>query len=223
LSKAFLLLSKSMELDDIAFAEEALRFFERALTLRPNQPNAEANYARTLSRAGQLDVARKRLEQALQIHPDADPLHVTLADILLLDGDAGAAAEMTENSLRRGILTSSVHQSRLAAFYAAAGRSDDARDLLVRIRGASTYYDDFFIASAWAGTGEEEKALQKLQAWRHKMADRVEQRGFFRWWLRVDPNFKALRDKGALEPFLTNEGGPSVGVMSGWLRFEIGF
>ncbi len=201
LAKAFLLLSKGIELDDAALTKTSLAFFQRALTLQPNLPNAEANYAVALTHIGQTEAATDRLDRAISNHPDSSRLHIALGNILLFRGDAERAIRVTEDAFRKGILESSFHQARLAAFCAAAGHAGRAREIL-RTQKTSGIWDLFYTASALAGIGSDQKALERLRECNLNGAEKGEQGGVFRWWLRKDPNFRTLRESGALKPFL---------------------
>ena len=105
---------------------------------------------------------------------------------------------------------SPLHDLRLAAFYAAAGNRAKSLEILSQIRDPMSPYENFHMASALAGMGSKEEALETLQTWKRKMSHRDEQLGYFRWWLRNDPNFKELRDGGDLDPFLIEKNGPSA-------------
>jgi tetratricopeptide (TPR) repeat protein len=210
LAKAFLLMCQGVELEETSLVNASLEYYERALTLQPNVPNGEANYALALARAGQFDVARRRLEQALSNNPASARLYITLGNIALLKGDIYRAAEVTEEAIRRNILSSPLHDLRLAAFHAAAGDRGKAREILSRVRGPMSSFEEFHMASVLAGVGSNDEALEKLRTWKQKVSRRDEQLGFFRWWLRSDPNFKELRERGDLEPFLRGKNGPSA-------------
>jgi serine/threonine protein kinase/Tfp pilus assembly protein PilF len=202
LLKAFVLLSKSIESDELSLAEASIKLFQRALAIRPNLPNDEANYAFALAHTGNLDLAIDRLEQAVGNSPTSPQLNITLGNVLLLQGQPQRAVDVTEEAMNRKILASPLHQTRLAAFYAAAGNVLRAREILRGTRQPFHPYEDFYTASALAGIGSEKEALERLHEWKRKMTGRNEQVGLFRWWLRKDPNFRALRERGALQPFL---------------------
>ncbi|MFQ5790973.1 MAG: protein kinase [Acidobacteriota bacterium] len=200
LAKAFLLASRGIELDETPLVESSLKYYQRALALQPNLPSSESNYALALARTGQLELARARLERARSLNPASVQVYTTLGEVAFLQGDTERAIEATREALKRDSPRSAFHQSRLAAFYAAAGLHAEAGEILAKMQRGSPY-EDFYLASALAGIGRESESLRKLQTWYQRMESLHEQLGLFRWWLRNDPNFETLRERKLLDRF----------------------
>jgi tetratricopeptide (TPR) repeat protein len=196
--KAFLLLTKGVELDDPSVIAQSLQLYQRALTLQPNLPNPESNYAYALALTGQSDLAIERLERLVTTLPDSVGAYDTLSTVRFLTGDPEGAIDACLQSLRREP-ESQLNQLRLAAFYAATGNRRAASDIIQRLASARGAYEDFYAASALAGLGRDEKALRRLKSWKSAIEDRREHSGAFRWWLKSDPNFKKLREAGSLD------------------------
>lgn len=74
-------------------AEDALREFERAMSLSPRMYNIYAEIAECMSRLGQRKQAIKNLKTLKLKKPDAYEARVKLGHLLFLDGDIGAAVE----------------------------------------------------------------------------------------------------------------------------------
>jgi len=202
LLKAFFVLSKGVEIDDQAHIGQCLPLYQRAITLQPNLPNPESNYAYALALSGQSDLAVERLERLVKVLPDSVMAYDALSTVRFLTGDAAGAINAALESVGRQP-KSTLHQFRLAAFYAAARDGVRASEILARLRpSAAGAYGEFFAASALAGLGQDEQALRKLNSWRLAVRERREHLGWFRWWLRNDPNFTRLRKAGHLDSFL---------------------
>jgi tetratricopeptide (TPR) repeat protein len=117
-------------------AQEALRWYQRALEVTPNNPEALNNAGVALMTLGDAPRAIERYRQALRIWPNYALAHNNLATALASQGDREAAIREYSAALR--IKPDYVEaRANLAQLLAAAGRVDDAlreyRDAL-RIR-----------------------------------------------------------------------------------------
>jgi tetratricopeptide (TPR) repeat protein len=81
-------------------AEEALPLAERAIALRPDQPEILDTYAQALRRVDRLDEAERAILKALSARPDEPAMLLTCAEIQLGKGDR----ESAERQLRAAML-----------------------------------------------------------------------------------------------------------------------
>ena len=81
------------------FLSEAEQEFREAITLNPLNAEAHAGLASVLEAGNHLEEARSEAEEALRLHPSADPLLV-LARLDLRDNRTGTAAEEIDRALR---------------------------------------------------------------------------------------------------------------------------
>ena len=73
--------------------KEAIRFYEKALQIEPDNPGAFFNIGISYSSLGQYDLAVNALNKALLLSPDNGDYHYGLGWVYLLKGESGKAME----------------------------------------------------------------------------------------------------------------------------------
>jgi serine/threonine protein kinase/tetratricopeptide (TPR) repeat protein len=166
--------------------EQAIFEATRAAELDPLSPVVNAWLGWNLYHARQFDRATDRHQKTIELDPTFIPGHWLLALACDQVRRFGQAIEhlQTAVSLSEG---SPVYIASLAYAYGAAGRSIEARTLLQQLDELSAvrYIPSCQIAAVYAGLGEREAALERL--------DRAyEERSHWLVYLR-DPRFDSLR------------------------------
>jgi TolB-like protein/Tfp pilus assembly protein PilF len=133
--------------------EQALRQFDLALAIDPNNPSVHAEVGYTLLFAGRADEALERIHLAMRLSPNdfRTPTWLSYAAEAELErGDVDAAI----SSLRRA-KEAAPHNIRilgdLAAAQALAGRAEDARALLAELRQAAPHLSDAKLVEGFGG------------------------------------------------------------------------
>ena len=163
---------------------EALAEARHAQLLEPMSLTFAANVGMVLSYAGRLDAALEQLQGLHEAAPDSPLVRHHLARLHVLRGEPDAAIRLVEGfaAPAPGSL------SNLGRAYALAGRADDARSEIVRLRalgerGFGVGYDTALIHAA---LGEGDPTLAALQ---RALDDHSQMVGF----INVDPGFDSLR------------------------------
>lgn len=98
-----------------------LESISRSLEIHPRQFAALGNRARGLMDAGRFDEAKRDLEAAARLAPDSPDIKLSLASLLLHQGDAGNALELIAAAEKlapeSGPVRAQAWQSRAAALY----------------------------------------------------------------------------------------------------------
>ncbi len=81
-------------------AEDALREFEKAMSLFPRSYHVYADIAECMSRLGQRKQAIKNLKTLKQKRPDAFEARVKLGHLLFLEGEVGSAIEEWDSIIK---------------------------------------------------------------------------------------------------------------------------
>ncbi len=106
-------------------AEEAMRFFSKALQLRPNDPEALRWLGMVHTSQGRLTEATEAYERLLQVEPTDRFVMGTLADLYVLQGELPTAIERYQQLIRRHGPSSQLHFN-LGVLYGRMGKLDDA-------------------------------------------------------------------------------------------------
>jgi TolB-like protein/Tfp pilus assembly protein PilF/DNA-binding SARP family transcriptional activator len=133
--------------------EQALRQFDLALAIDPNNASVHAQVGHTLLRAGRVDEALDRIHQAMRLSPNDRAMPTWLrfaAEAELERGDVEAAIA----SLRKAKKAAprNIHiLGDLAAAYALAGQAEEARALVSELRRAAPHLSDEQLIEGFGG------------------------------------------------------------------------
>jgi tetratricopeptide (TPR) repeat protein len=124
--------------------------------------------------------------KAVEMFPNFFLGHVALGEALFEKGEHSKGIEELEKGTT--VDSSSNFSGGLAYCYAKAGRKDDARKLLAKLKQQSNerYVAAFWIAVTYVGLGEKDEAF----AWLEKG---YEDRSWFLVWIKMDPRLDSLR------------------------------
>lgn len=120
--------------------------------------------ASVLLRAGRLEEARARAEQALELEPEYDRARATLGWSLFLAGERETGIREMEQAVRAAP-GSTLWQAQLAQAYAMSGREARAREILRTLeeRARTSYVSPYHFAYIYAGLGSPEAAIEYLE------------------------------------------------------------
>jgi tetratricopeptide (TPR) repeat protein len=190
---AFGLMLAAMERHD-----EAIAMRRRALVLDPLAPIAASDFTTTLLRAGRYEEALGEARRLLDIEPDIPLAHSTLgwAHMMRKEYDAGLAELTRATELASG---NTMFLAQLGQAYAMAGRTGDARDVLLRLEemGRERYVPPYHLAYVYTGLDEQDKAMDCLErAYDERAGGIYGVKGSFLFAsLRSHPRFQALLAK----------------------------
>jgi len=105
--------------------EEAMREFERELTISPSSAIARIRLAQQLITAGEFDRALSLAQQAIQLDPKRASAHMMAGEALVAKGDVANGIRELEIARGDDASIGRVHWDLLRA-YAASGRKDEA-------------------------------------------------------------------------------------------------
>ena len=175
--------------------EDALSLLERVTELEPLNPLSQTAFGWTFFTARRFEEARTSFEQALEFDPHSMLSLQGLGRSLVMLGEASAALVPLEHLASLAGRTSSYGAGAWAEGLAAAGRVDEARDVLAALEVPGRYVSGTHVANARLRLGDREAALASL-------ARAVDERNALAWWwvrhepglapLREDPRFPAL-------------------------------
>jgi DNA-binding winged helix-turn-helix (wHTH) protein/tetratricopeptide (TPR) repeat protein len=170
--------------------DEAVREIERWIHSVSPERGYTAAYTWMLYCAGRFDDALNYAQRALDERPENDLVYTTISAIHALRGNAEGAIEAAAKAMEFAG-GESIAEDHLAYAYAVAGRSDDARNLLLKTNERNDPLSPFITkAPAWLALGHPEKALEALRD-----SDNRREPLFF--FAQYDPRFAAL---GPLPP-----------------------
>lgn len=116
-------------LGEIALAQnhvdEAISFFEKERAHNPLEPSSYERLGDAYSRAGRYSDARRSLQQAVLLEPNATGPYILLGKVTLKEGDAVAAFTYLQKAERMDPANYMTH-NLLAQAYRALGRTQDA-------------------------------------------------------------------------------------------------
>lgn len=116
-------------LGEIALAqnhlEEAISFFEKERVRNPLEPSSYERIGDAYSRAGRYPDARRALQQAVLLEPNATGPYILLGKVTLKEGDAVAAFTYLQKAERMDPANYMTH-NLLAQTYRALGRTQEA-------------------------------------------------------------------------------------------------
>jgi TolB-like protein/Tfp pilus assembly protein PilF len=164
--------------------EGAIEEARTALSLDPLSGIFSYWLARFLYFARRYGEAREEATRAAELDPTSFRPHLVLGLCHLMEGRPEDALA----SFRRSLDVSGVVSANafIARALVAAGRGDEARDLLARLESGDEYVRHEFLAPAYAALGEVERALTALEtAYEERSAGLV--------YLHVDPSYDTLR------------------------------
>lgn len=208
--------------------------FKRAQALAPNYGAAHQLYAAYLETAGRFDEARLEASRAQQIDPLSAMFGTELGIISYFDGRYDEAISQCEETLRlepgyadayqylgqsyeqkkmygeaiqtfeTGMRQTDREPALLASLghtYAVAGDHRKALAIVGELREVSKnrYINPYLYAVVYAGLGDREHTLASLE-------EAFQQRASSMIWLRVEPQFKALKDDRRFQDLLTRVG-----------------
>lgn len=161
-------------------AAEAIRAFERAVTLRDGYAQAHFYLAAQLDQLGQKDAARARLHRTIEL----DERHADALNYLgYLDADAGVNLEQAKHFIERALQldpANGAYMDSLGWVYFRMGRLDEAVETLERavvlLKTDAVIFDH--LGDVYAARGEVERARVHWE--------RV---------LELDPGHAAIREK----------------------------
>jgi predicted Zn-dependent protease len=142
---------------------ESVQEWRRAIALAPGDPQLSIELALTLRAAGDLDAARKLLEELARAHPDSFEANDLLGDVLVAQQQPERAIPFLEKALATGPAQPHTH-GVLGRAYALAGRPADA----VRHLEKSLSADEdgslrYQLARSYQALGRAEQARTALQ------------------------------------------------------------
>jgi tetratricopeptide (TPR) repeat protein len=188
--------------------DDAVRELRRAHQLDPLAPNIHYHYASALSSAGQAAEAERQLRALLATEPAFWPGYVQLAGVLAAVWRLEEARAYADSGLRLGGARAEALLWPLAAvgaIQARAGRADEARRTLARVRalGARDERGVLSLSEAivFVSLGQPDSAFAALR--------RDVERGhtsLLLWGLPLTPTLDALRDDPRYEELFRRAG-----------------
>ena len=178
--------------------QEGLEQLNRAQQLDPLSPVINGEKGVTLLRAaGRADLALQQMQKTIEIDPNFARVHWQLGQVYLLQGNVPAAIPEIQKAatLSPSTLT---FKGGLGHVYARAGRTSEARNLLIELNELSKrrYVSGLDLASIHAGLGEKELAFASLE----KAYQEREPRLIL--WLNSHPEFDSLRSDPRMKDLL---------------------
>jgi TolB-like protein/Tfp pilus assembly protein PilF len=167
--------------------DDAIAESRRALELDPLSIIINADVGTVLYNARRYDQAIEQYRKTLEMEPDFYYAHWGLGQVLEMKGmideaiaEYEKAAQLNDDPLPLGLL---------AHLYAKIGKTDKAREILVRLRQIATqrYVAPYTFALIHLGLGEKDQALQFLER------DYEDRDGYNIALVKVDPFLDPLR------------------------------
>jgi TolB-like protein/DNA-binding winged helix-turn-helix (wHTH) protein/Tfp pilus assembly protein PilF len=160
--------------------DQSIKFYKEAIALDPLRVNFYPAMAYVLYVAGQYDEAKAELQKALELNPQANYVHFTLAKILLEeDKPQQALTEIEKEPNEWQRLTGE------ALAYHALRHDKDSDTALNRLIARYNTNGPYQVAQVYAYRGEADKAFEWLErAYRERDSGLLE--------IKIDPLFKNL-------------------------------
>jgi len=177
--------------------EPAVAESQRARELDPLSPLLSAAVGWTLYFAGRYDEAIESLRSTLEVHPGFAVARGMLGQAFVEVGQFDDGIR----ELKETALSFPPAVAALGYAYAAAGRSDEAREVLQQLdrRSRQAYMSPYGPAIVYAGLGEEDLAFEWL-------AKAVEAHSFYMILVAVNPMFGRIRDDPRFDALLRKMG-----------------
>ncbi len=175
--------------------DEAVAQIKRAHELDPMSLIITTDLGKVYTLARRYDEAIKQYEMALDIDPEFTEANGLLAITYSLKGDHERAASQLLKI--RNLEDSPPYLAFAVSIYAAAGRTNDARKGLNRLKtlGNQTYVAPYWMAVAYTGLGEKEEAFKWFdQVFAEQSSTGIVSLKVSAFWdsLRSDPRFTQL-------------------------------
>ena len=167
--------------------DEALKDMHTAEDLDPLAPIMSVGPGVVLFFARRYEESRKALERSRELYPKAGCVHAWLALPYELVGRYDDAIESW--TAFHNLEPSNASIAGLCHCYGAAGRREDALDLLARTMQQSdrSYVSPFVPLMAYIGLGDKDRALETLKT-------AVDERASWLFLAKVDPRFDRVRE-----------------------------
>jgi eukaryotic-like serine/threonine-protein kinase len=169
----------------------------RATELEPLSPNVYVNLAWTYFAERRFPDAEREIRRGLALDPDAlYPLWACGLTLRLL-GQHEESVAMLERAVALTERGQTWYLGHLAWSYGAAGRRDDARQILDELRDRSSreYVAPYHLAYVHMGLGDLDAAVSALEL-------AIEQRNALAWWPRMAAHFDPLRSHPRFDSML---------------------
>ena len=186
--------------------EEAVAEIRRAVALDPLSGPNLVSLGFMLSNIGQFDESIEALKRAIELEPEHTLAKLDLARSYRLAGRHELAIDESRRMLDAG---DPLGPTFLAASYAQAGRKAEALKLVQGMigRARQSGKGSFLVALVLVRLGDHEQALEWLER-------AYTEHDTFLAWLRVDPDFAALRRDPRFEDLVKRIGIPIDGGKS---------
>jgi TolB-like protein/Flp pilus assembly protein TadD len=150
---------------DEALLERAEELARRALALDPTTPGGHVTLAGVHAYGGRLDEALAAAERATTLAPNVDTLHLMLASISLRQGRVVAALQSFDRALRLNPRGTSATWVAAAWVNLAAGRTEQAVEMLERERTANpdSINGRVPLAAIYEGEGRHDEARKLVR------------------------------------------------------------
>lgn len=168
--------------------EEAVEHGKIALELDPLNQALNGNIARVLYFLGRFDEAIELAQKNLELAPNFFFTHWALGVCYRQTGEFEKGLDHLQKAVSFSGLTAL--KGDLGVAYAMAGKEPEAREILAELGSESKerYVSPQWPAVIYAALGDKVRALEYLEkAWEVRSVQLL--------WLRVDPNFEALRSE----------------------------
>jgi adenylate cyclase len=143
--------------------ERALDAMNRAIGLNPSDPDSYAGLGNALLLLGDIDNAIKAIETAIQLHPAISVTsYFRLGMAYIIAGRPNDAIRTLERAVVRGEQNAYLH-GMLAGAYAEAGREDEARRQVEKVRQLSVVFEGAELGSLFRNPDQREKLLVALR------------------------------------------------------------
>jgi adenylate cyclase len=176
--------------------DEAISEIKRAVEIEPLNPSLYRNQAIVYANARRYTDASESLNALLTMDGNDKGAHTILGMVLVHQG----MYERGLSEVRTGEGGSDDGSQLLAFALGRAGRRAEALQIIAKLEG-SPRVDPVWVAVAWTGTGNNDKAFQ----WLNRALD-LHSPGAF--WLAVDPAFDTLRSDRRFQDMLGRMGLP---------------
>jgi tetratricopeptide (TPR) repeat protein len=151
-------------LDEKGQTDEAIRQYDEALRLKPDDATAHANLGMALARKGQTDAAIRQYQEALRLKPDYAEPHYSLGNVLARAGQIDDAMREYQEAVRLNPDYAAAHNN-LGFALARKGQMDQAiREYQEAIRLKPDYAGAHYnLAFALIRLGQTNEAIRHLQ------------------------------------------------------------
>jgi tetratricopeptide (TPR) repeat protein len=168
--------------------EEAMEMARRATELEPYSANAQSNVAWVHYGARRFDEAIQEFRRALHIDPNAPYPLWAIGLSSMQAGRPGEAVKALEKAVEVTKGRQSHYIAMLGGCYAAAGRRNEALDLLAELteRSSREYIAPFHLAFLHIPLGNADEAIACLEK-------ACAERNALGWWPRTSPFYDPLR------------------------------